>query len=208
MLGLAGLEHRQQKKGVHIMGFKTASFHIRGVAPTLLHNGQTCDPGNRFAKAMKKITSKRAKTDQDYEELKAIEWQAAMYADEMNRPCWPGECIESMIISAAKKLKLGQTVKSAVFCAENWPILFERKGAKTVSAIADDPSFYHTCSVKIGQNRIMRTRPIFRDWSLKFDVQYNDEHIELDTLQDIIKIAGAQIGLSDYRPKYGRFIVL
>ena len=37
------------------MSYKTIDFHVRGVAPLLMHNGQLANPMNRFAKAMKAI---------------------------------------------------------------------------------------------------------------------------------------------------------
>jgi len=39
------------------MSYKTIDFHVRGVAPLLMHNGQIANPVNKFAKAMKAITS-------------------------------------------------------------------------------------------------------------------------------------------------------
>ena len=41
---------------------------------------------NKFAKAMKAITSKRKKTDEDYIELARLEFFGGLYADDQGRP--------------------------------------------------------------------------------------------------------------------------
>jgi len=45
----------------------------------IMHNGQTADPLNPFSKAMKEISSKRKKTDTDYEAMANIEYRAGLY---------------------------------------------------------------------------------------------------------------------------------
>lgn len=49
---------------------------IVGISPLLMHNGQTSDPLNRFSKQLKAVSSKRKKSDEDYEEMARIEWHA------------------------------------------------------------------------------------------------------------------------------------
>lgn len=187
--------------------FKTIQVHIKGAAPILLHNGHTADPMNPFSRAKKEISGKRKKTDADHEEIARIEFQAGFYADELGRPVIPGEVIEATMINAAKKLKLGQQAKSAIFSSGLWPLIY--KGPKTITELLEDPTraFWFTTGVRIQQSRVMLTRPIFRDWELKFEISVNDESMNFSEIKQILDIAGTQIGLCDYRPKYGRFIV-
>ena len=84
--------------------YRTVSFRIKGVVPTIMCNGQTSDPLNPFAKQMKKISSKRNKTEDDHLELARIEWHASLYVDAKGRPCWPSENIEAMMIAAASRM--------------------------------------------------------------------------------------------------------
>jgi hypothetical protein len=55
--------------------------------------------------------------------------------------------------------------------------------------------------------RIMRTRPIFYDWSLKFSLHYNEDLINESQLKKAIEDAGAIVGLGDWRPEHGRFLL-
>ena len=61
---------------------------MQGVSPLLCHNGQTADPRNTYAKAMKAVSSKRKKTDADFDELARLEWLAGIYrsADDLVIP--------------------------------------------------------------------------------------------------------------------------
>lgn len=184
---------------------KLAKIHIVGVTPCIMHNGQTASPLNKFAKAMKEISGKRKKTDADHEALALIELEAAFYLDDQGRPCWPGENIEAGFIAAAKKLKLGQQAKSAVVCDGLWPLLYT--GPKHYQKLMTDSAFVDSRNVRVQQSRIVRTRPIFRDWELKFELHFHDDLINESALRQIMDIFGEQIGLSDFRPKYGRFLV-
>ncbi len=42
----------------------------------MMHNGRTKDPLDPYAKALKKLTGKRKKTDADYLEISRLEWEA------------------------------------------------------------------------------------------------------------------------------------
>ena len=94
------------------MSYKTIDFHIRGVAPLLMHNGQLANPMNKFAKAMKAVTSKRKKTDEDHIELARLEFLGGLYADDQGRAVLPGEVIEGTIVAGAKKTKKGKDAKT------------------------------------------------------------------------------------------------
>jgi len=55
---------------------------MRGLSPLLCHNGQTADPQNAYAKAMKAVSGKRKKTDADFDEMSRLEWLAGLYRSE------------------------------------------------------------------------------------------------------------------------------
>ena len=63
-------------------------------------------------------------------------------------------------------------------------------------------------SVKIGQARVMRHRPRFDEWELEFQIINRDERIQPMVIKEILENAGANIGVGDYRPKYGLFDVI
>lgn len=190
--------------------YRTVEFQIKGVVPTIMCNGQTADPLNSFAKRMKKISSKKNKTEEDHMELAKIEWYASLYLDKDGRPCWPSENIESMLVYAAKKIRKGTDAKAAVFIEENAPIIYE--GPKNADSLwifrsFDNNPFISRVPAVVNRSRVMRTRPIFNEWSLEFDVNFLPDMFDEQQIIDTVETAGRVIGLSDWRPKYGRFIV-
>ena len=186
-------------------GMTKVSVHITGVTPCIMHNGQSANPLNDFAKAMKAITDKHDKTDEDQEALAKLQLESSFYIDGEGRPCWPGENIQGGIVSAAKKLNKGTVAKTAVTCDGLWPIIHD--GPKHYKDLMNDPRFIDGRIVKVGRARVMRTRPIFRNWSLAFDIHVIEQRLDLNIVEEIMNIFGEQIGLSDFRPKYGRFLV-
>ena len=189
------------------MAFQELSISIKGVSPTLMHNGQLADPLNKFAKALKVVTSKRKKTDDDHEEMARLEFLGSLYVTGDGKPCWPGECIETMFKQAARMSKLGKQVERGLWCDGDWPL--DYKGPKDADSLWADERFRFTCGVKNpgSGSRVMRTRPIFRDWGLSFVVQFDPECLNESQVREFAETAGKYVGLSDFRPRYGRFQV-
>ncbi len=180
---------------------------IRGLAPLLMHNGQLADPMNDHTKALKEAIHavKKNKTDAAFEAAAKVEFMGGLYVDDNGAPCIPGELIEAMIIEGAKKSKMGKQAKASVIVAGNYPLQY--KGPKDAEKLWK-AKFFKTCGVKVGQNRVMRTRPMFVEWELSFAVSYNPELLNKKDIMNAITKAGAEVGLCDYRPRYGRFEVL
>ena len=62
-------------------------------------------------------------------------------------------------------------------------------------------------AVRVQASRVMRCRPIFRDWSLEFTAMHDPSVMAGRAIAEALEIAGQQIGLGDFRPKFGRFTV-
>jgi hypothetical protein len=180
------------------------TIKITGIAPLLQHNGQLANPLNPLAKKMKEVTSIRKKTDEHHLQLQELEFLAGLYLDEKRRVIIPSEVIESCLVEGAKKAKLGKAFKAAVSVMED--SLLDYNGPKTPEALWQQAeTFADVRGVRVGGSRIMRTRPIFRQWSLAFTVTWDDEQINQEQLRKAVEDAGAMVGLCDYRPKFGRF---
>jgi hypothetical protein len=184
--------------------YKSLKFKITGVAPLICHNGQTADPLNRFAKAMKRISEKKPKTEADYEELAKIEWTAGLYAKD-GIPVIPGTVLEAALAVGARRTKKGKAVQAGVVCPSDYPIIYT--GPAGLDALWADENFRLTVGVRVQRNRVMRTRPIFRDWACEFDVRYDPAQLNESDVKEIVKRTGDEIGLCDWRPKFGRFTV-
>ena len=53
--------------------------------------------------------------------------------------------------------------------------------------------------------KVMRTRPVFRNWSCTAVAQYDPDVLNLRDIEEIAADAGKLVGLGDWRPKHGRF---
>jgi hypothetical protein len=186
---------------------KSLTFRIRGLVPCLMHNGQLADPLNKWAVELKKVTAKRKKTEDDIVEMARIEHAAGLYLDSNDEnPQWPSMNIMSCICAGARKSKEGKIAQSGIIVVGHAPLIY--KGPKTIDGLWSEKRFVDRSKVKVGQASVMRTRPIFPEWELDFTVEYSPDLVQRDRLEEWVEVAGRQIGLSDWRPNYGRFEVV
>ena len=185
--------------------YNEMSVSIVGVCPLLMHSGRMANPLDEYAKALKEISGKRKKTDQDHYDMAKIEFMASLYTNEDGKVIIPGMCLEGVVVDGAKKTKCGKIAKSGVIIEDD-PIL-NYEGPKSAEGLFDDKNFVDSRLVKVQTARIVRTRPIFKDWSVDFKLLYNDEACNERDIKQWLEDGGSLCGLCDYRPRYGRFIV-
>lgn len=185
-------------------GYKQFQVTIDGLGPMLHHNGQLSDPTNTFSRQIKEITSKRKKTDADYQEVANLEFQASLYLDQRGNITVPERVIEANIHAGAKIHKEGPTALAGVF-VDPGAVKFHYDGVQGADARMKDPSCRLTVQVRVQTARNMRTRPIFNDWTLAYKVSILEDIVNRDQLERWIIAAGRYKGLGDWRPRYGRF---
>jgi hypothetical protein len=185
------------------MAWQILKYRLNSEAALLMHNGQTADPLNKWAKAMKQISGKRSKTDADFEELARTEFFAALYMDK-DGPIVPNTVLDSLIVGAAKKTKEGQLAKSGVFCLTSARLEYD--GPRTAAELWADERFRFSAIVRIGMARVARMRPIFEKWNAVITLNVEDTVVNPARIDDWLRIAGTQIGLGDWRPQFGRFV--
>lgn len=183
---------------------KRFRFHCVGTTPLLMHNARLSDPLDAIVKQMKPLNSKRAKTEEDHEELARLEFWGGLYFDSVVGPYLPGQNFERCLHEAAKITKDGKKIERGVFIDTELNAL-EYRGPRTIDGLWQDKNFVHRASSKVGMNRVMRTRPVFRQWQVFSDGLYDPSVINLSELERIAETAGVMIGLGDWRPRYGRF---
>lgn len=57
------------------------------------------------------------------------------------------------------------------------------------------------------RGRVIRARPILNKWSLSFRIKVLDDQFPREVVKSILDHAGARVGVGDYRPRFGRFMV-
>ncbi len=177
---------------------------ITGTTPLLMHNARLSNPLDPMARAMKKVSAKRNKAEDDHEELAHLEFLGSLYADADAGPYIPADNIFRALVDAGRKRKLGVKVTSGVIVTSNVnPLAY--KGPRDPEDLWRDGSFTHQASAKVGQVRVIRTRPQFIKWASSALLYLDTEVLDFDDLAQLVDIAGRIIGLGDWRPRFGRF---
>jgi len=150
------------------------------------------------------ISSKRVKTDSDYEEMARLEFLAGLYLS-ADGPIIPSFMIDAILVAGAKKSKEGSSAKSAVFCTEHAPLIYD--GPRTADELWADERFHFSSIVRVQNARVARMRPKFDEWSAVVSVKYEPTLVNASRIDEWFVVAGSQIGLGDWRPQHGRFDV-
>ena len=186
---------------------KTLNFQIVGVSPLIMHNGRLADPSDSYTRAIKEISGKRKKTDADYEEMARLEFLGGLYLLD-NQPCIPSYVFEACLIGksgAARMENMGKKAAAALWVTGDFPLMYD--GPKDPHELWDDEQFRMVAPVRVGQARVMRTRAMFKEWSAEISFGFNPDLLNEDMVRTWPEIAGEQVGLMDWRPKFGRFEV-
>jgi hypothetical protein len=182
--------------------YKTLKARIVGIAPLIMHSGQTADPLNRYAKAIKEISGKRKKTEADYEKMAEIEFKAGLYMG-ADGPVIPAVMIEATLLVGARKSKNGRLAQAGIIVEKHARLEYD--GPRTADALFAKEDFRRSDPVRVGTAKVMRTRPWFQKWSAEIEVLYLADVINERDLIAALKDAGAYAGFGDWRPRYGRF---
>jgi len=193
----------------------------------LLHNNVTVDTLHPYALRMKDLTRKRIKPEADQLLLRRIEWEAGLYIDpSTGNVVLPARMIRAAFIAGAKKLKLGSLLQGGaiVFMKDNYDLNYvPPQGTTRINGPYTDSRydwhqlphtefdrFYEyyafSCPEKIGISTIIRTRPIFQNWSVNIDIMFDETLIGINEIQQLAYISGRQCGLGDKRKDgFGKF---
>lgn len=176
-------------------GIIERTYHVRidGVAPLLMHSPSGLG-GEKKARGV--IPSPEE------------ECEGALYKDGEGNIIVPARCIEGAIVKAASgKTAVGQgkkTYKGFILAG--------------LQVVQDEPKLIADPKYKIDSRRaviaragIIRNRPRFDKWALEFDIRIIDQYLlghgQNTNIRDILEKAGALVGLLDFRPRFGRFVV-
>lgn len=175
-----------------------------GDSPLLMHSIRLLDKMSEAAKEMSKLTGKKKKTDDDLLELKRAEWLSGIYLDAKGAVCIPADNVLATVIEGARKSKQGKLAQAGVFEAAP-TFALEYDGPSDVLKLYEDGRFIDYRAVRNQQNRVMRCRPIFRSWSCSVSLIFDESIIDPSQLRNALEVAGAQVGIGDWRPRFGRF---
>lgn len=190
--------------------YLTAKF--TGINPLLQNNPQTVDRFNPYARKMKAINDKkRSRTDDDFLELKNLEVRSKIYWDDEIGIYVPSTWVLAAIAgSSFKRVKISRAdVRSGVFTTED-KLKLEYKDIskiKTPDDIVGNSDFRLDMALKQGQVRIMKSVPIFHEWSFECGLEYDDSVIDASSMDNILNFVAKYGGFGDFRPTFGRATV-
>ena len=180
-------------------------IELVGTSPLLMHNPRMVDPEFDLNRAIKALTSKRKKTDEDLQQIERLEWYGGLYSENgviVQPTSKPRKCL----VNTARISKLGKMMERALsFSTLNVPLVYD--GPADIDAVFAEKRFHSRLSVGVGGKRIMRVRPQFYPWALAVDGLFvEDAGMNVDEFERIVELAGLVEGIGDNRVNgYGRF---
>ena len=190
------------------MAIQQMNVRISGIDYLLQNNPQSVDPFNEYRKAMKAITNKRLKTEDDLIELGNIEVESKLYfSDELGvyvPSRWLSEAICTACYAIVKVAK--KKARGGVFIAEHEIKLhYDNENlVKGISDIVKNKVFRHRAILKQGEIRVTKDFPIFKNWWFETVIEYDDSVIDFGSLKSVIERTSMYGGFGDFRPTFGR----
>ena len=131
----------------------------------------------------------------------------ALYLDGAGNVIVPARCVEGALVKAG-------TAKTAAGQGKKTYKQFILAGVQVQPEeipLLSDPYTIDKRRAVIMRQGIIRCRPRFDKWALEFEMKIIDSYLlghGQDTmLKSIVEDAGSLVGLLDFRPRFGRFVV-
>jgi hypothetical protein len=200
--------------GEHMETLKKFNIHLKSLSPLIMHNDQGADPFHPLVKKLKQITERGKKTDDHHSAASKIEFLLGIYYEESVGIYLPARAIMGSIKAAAKDDKKTKFCSGITIDSVFGPSLigYEKTTPEDLWNIEGKKGkvHVHISPVNVGRSKIMRTRPIFPKWEVKFDVFLNTLSFNPEVFAQLIEKAGFEKGVLELRPQkvtgnYGRF---
>ncbi|MRT30897.1 hypothetical protein [Herbaspirillum sp. CAH-3] len=179
---------------------------ISGMSPLMMHSDRLANPLAPETKAHKELTAKRKKTEDDHLAIARSEFMAGLYHSSRDGIFIPGQNFDATFLAGAKLQKLGTAWKrGAVVMTDRAKLIYD--GPKDPAKLWEDTQFVDCRGVKVGTAKVMRYRPVFAEWATEVELSFNPDVLDEQEVKKAISDAGALIGVCEYRPRFGRFMV-
>jgi hypothetical protein len=179
---------------------------MAGISPLLQHNERLADPLDPLVLEIRKFTTKKTKTIEDWENIRHLEWAGGLYVDGNGLVSLPSRCVRACLRNAARFNRLGKDLERSLSFPGMWTD-FEYVGPRGIEELYAAGGYVHSAGVVIKNVRNIRFRPIFEKWSLVVTGVLMNDLLSVETLTDIAERAGALEGIGDDRRNgFGRFV--
>ena len=179
-------------------------IHLKGRSPLVMHANTLANPLAPEKKQLSALTKKTPKTDADYLAIQKIEFVAGIYWCHLLGPYLPTANLRKMLIEGARKNKKGKQFESGLFVVDDAPVDFGETEKLSMEQLF--AKYAWTTQAGNQKSTIMRTRPKFDKWECAFDVEIEEDLVNLDDLQNALASAGLGVGIGDAKSLgMGRF---
>ena len=169
---------------------KIIDVSVEGVCPLLQH---------RYEDEPKNPPPSRVSGKRDF----SSESEIALYRSPDGVIYQPASHFERSMMKSAAKFQIGGRGK------KTYKDLFQSAILVLPDAIPHKIQTYvvDRRPVIIQRARVMRERPRFDKWKLDFQIEILDDQLKPDVVNEVLIDCGCYVGIGDYRPKFGRFMV-
>lgn len=173
---------------------------FEGRTPLVIHNVRLANPLDPYTKAIKAISAKRSKTEDDHLEMLRIEWEGGLYFDKEIGPympiSYPTACIrQAGAITRHKTALIRGMVLMADDGGERIPIVYD--GPRDIEGLWAEDDHRDVRLVRVNGSRTLRSRPRFPEWRISFRATIDEEIIDADIFEAVLRRAGRNIGVGE-----------
>lgn len=180
---------------------------LRGLTPIVMHSDRLADPLEDITREIKKLSKRTDKDDEKNEQIARLEAEGGLWIGGDGKVCILDRAIKKAIRTAGAKRKLGMIFKQAVIIDEDFALSFDGD-TLPIKDLAASREHRLRESVVVAQRRVMRTRPLLRNWAARGQLTLIlGWGANVEDVKWALEAAGLLIGLGDKRPEYGRFRV-
>lgn len=135
--------------------------------------------------------------------IEDLEFLGGVYSNDDDNVCIPCENLEAFLRDGARATRNGKDVESgATVPGDSVPLI--HPGPSKIDELFKDHQYRFRRSVVVSGRRIMKVRPIFRNWALEFTIEFDDKVTSKSQMKQFLETACRYKGLGPWRPRYGK----
>jgi len=190
---------------------QTIRYTIKGINELLTNNPQSVDPFNKYARAKKLITKKKAKLDEDLLELRRLDIEAKTYFDPQLKVYIPSSWVVASIAANSwtrTKIKKADIRSAVLPTSSKLKLHYDGEDAvEQLSDISRNGRFQKVLLLRQGTDKIAKATPVFNNWSFDVELDVDDSIIDIGSLRALVEHGARYGGYGDFRPSYGIAVV-
>jgi hypothetical protein len=181
---------------------KTVEVEIKGTAPLLVHR---FTEQSETSKATRRVKVGNTDPREEAKNNAYIAEDGTFYVSAFSIPSAMANAGSNHKMRGSRKT-LRFIVPSAVMMRQDTITILNGDGPAPDFEVDSRP-----VTIPATKGKIMRHRPRFNSWNMKFNLQINDNMLDLDDAHMLLNEAGQTVGIGDFRPEkrgpFGTFLV-